>query len=83
MVRLSGIGIAKMTENGVFPTRQVHRCLKNFEAPGYHHLGEGSNESSAYEISQAHPADLLNISKLINFQGNDCRIKNRKTPLKS
>ena len=63
----SNLKIFDLDQFGSTPTRQVHSCLKNFDAMGYHHLGEGSNESSAYDISQAHPADLLNISKLINF----------------
>ena len=40
-------------------------CLTNFAATGYAHLGAGSNDTSAREISQAHPADLLNKPKFI------------------
>ena len=71
-----GDRLSTATTRRVFPSRQVLSCLKNFDATGYNHLGAGSNESSACEISKAHLADLLNISKLINFQGNNCRIKN-------
>ena len=44
--------------------RPVHSHLTNFDATGYHHLGAGSNDTSACEISQAHPPDLLYISLL-------------------
>ena len=47
----------------VLSTRQVHGCLVNFDATGYHHLGTGSNDTYTCEISQAHPADLLFIPK--------------------
>ena len=40
-------------------------CLTNFDATGYFHLGAGSNDTSACEISQANPADLVNIPKFI------------------
>ena len=48
-------------------TRTVHSRLTNFDTTGYHHLGAASNDTCACEISQAHPADLLNISKFINI----------------
>ena len=40
------------------------------DATGYHHLGVGFNESSACEISQAHPADLPNkfLTKSLSYQ---------------
>ena len=62
-----GFVISSHGQFGVLSTRQVPSCLANFDSTGYHHLGVGSNELSACEISQAHQADLLNISKLINF----------------
>ena len=49
-------------------------CLKNFDATGYNHLGAESNDTSACEISQAHPADLLNIPKYINILRNNHRM---------
>ena len=55
----------KASKSGVLSTRQVPSCLANFDSTGYHHLGAGSNETSACEISQAHPSDPLNIPKLI------------------
>ena len=64
-------------------TRPVHSHLTNFDATGYHHLGAGSNDTPACEISQAHPADPLNIRKFIYILRNNDRIKNRKTPLQS
>ena len=48
--------------SGVLSTLQVHSCLANFDATGYHHLGAGSKESSACKISQAH---LINMPKII------------------
>ena len=50
---------------GEISIHPVHSHLTNFDATGYHHLGSGSNDTSACEISQAHPADLLNIPKFI------------------
>ena len=52
-----------LTKCGVWSTRRAHSCLTNFYATGYHHLGAGSKDTSACEIFQAHPADLLNIPK--------------------
>ena len=46
-------------------------------------LGKLSNETSACEISQAHPSDPLNIPKFIYILRKNHRIKNRKTPLQS
>ena len=43
---------------------------------GYHHLGAGSDDTSAFEISQAHPADPLNITKFIYILRNNYRIEN-------
>ena len=40
--------------------RRVHSHLTNFDTTRYHHLGVGSNDTSACEIFQAHAADLLN-----------------------
>ena len=48
---------------------KVRFKLENyFEPKGYHHLGAESNDTSACEISQAHPADLLYTSKLKIFK---------------
>ena len=44
---------------------ESHGCLANFDATGYHHLGAGPNDTSACEISQAHPADLHTKPKFI------------------
>ena len=51
--------------HGVLSTRQVHSRLAHFDATGYQHLGVGSNDTSACEIFQAHPADLPYIPKFI------------------
>ena len=69
-----------MIYNGERSTRPVHSHLTNFDATGYHHLGAGSNDTSACEIYQAHPADLLKISKFINITRNNCHIKILKPP---
>ena len=61
-------------------TRPVHSHLSKLDATRYHHLGAGSNDTSACEISQAHPADVLNISKFINITRNNSRIKILKPP---
>ena len=70
-------------ETGSTSTRRAHSCLTNFYATGYHHLGAGSNDTSAREFSQAHPADLLNIPKLTYIFRNNHRIKILKTPFES
>ena len=44
---------------------ELNSCLTNCDATGYHQLGAGSNESSACEISQAHPTDLPKIPKFV------------------
>ena len=54
-----------------------------FDATGYQPLGAGSNDISACEISQAHPADLLNKPKFIIILRNNHRTKILKRPLKS
>ena len=77
------IWIKKISLKGVWSTRRAHSCLTNFYATGYHHLGAGSNDTSAREFSQAHPADLLNIPKLTYIFRNNHRIKILKTPFES
>ena len=52
---------------GVLSTHQAHSRLANFDVTGYHHLGAGLNDAFDCEISQAHPADQLNISKFFNI----------------
>ena len=65
-------------------TRQVQNHLIT-KPPRYtwvrDHLDEASDETSACEISLAHPADLLHMSKLRNGLGNNFRIKNYRSEL--